>query len=102
MSRSYRHTPICGNACATSDRHWKRIWHRGYRHRVRQQVRQHQEPVPIRAYPGANVWCSNKDGKHWFGHRLKPRYRSYWIHRLGSVEAYEGWWDGLTRKMLRK
>lgn len=102
MSRSRRHTPICGNACATSDRIWKRLWHRGYRHRVRQQLRMQQDPSLIREYPLANVYHSNKDGKHWFGARRQSRYHSYWIQRLGSVEAYRIWWEAVTRKMLRK
>lgn len=102
MSRSRRHTPICGNACATSDRIWKQIWHRGYRHRVRQQVRQGLEPLPIRAYPAASRYLSNKDGKHWFGHRTLRAQTTYWIQKLGSPEAAAAWWDAETRKMLRK
>lgn len=102
MSRSMRHTPICGNACATSDRIWKRIWHRGYRHRVRQQIRQEQEPVRIREYTPADVWVSQKDGKHWFGYRALRQQQHYWIVRLGSLEADTQWWEQETRKMLRK
>lgn len=97
-----RHTPICGHTRARSDRVWKRIWHRSYRHRTRQQVRLGLEPVSIRGYGPANVYVSQKDGKHWFGDRHPYRYQGYWIRRLGSMEAYEMWWRNVTAKMLRK
>ena len=100
MSRSRRHTPICGTACATSDRIWKRFWHRGYRHLVRRQVHQHQEPLRIREYPPANVWLSQKDGKRWFGGRRRP---NVWrILEQGSLERYQGYWQQQTARMLRK
>ncbi len=101
MSRSTRHTPICGNASARSDRPWKRIWHRGYRHRTQQQVRQGLDPVPIRGYGAASIYLSNKDGKHWFGQYPWSLY-GYWLERLGSTEAYEAWHHDMTRKMMRK
>lgn len=71
MSRSYRHTSICGLAAADSEKDDKRCWHRRFRRRNRQLVRQGVEPLPVRVL--SNPWGMAKDGKHWFDATRHPR-----------------------------
>ena len=49
MSRSYRHTPICGLTAAASEKEDKRRWHHRFRQQNRQRVRQDREPLPLDA-----------------------------------------------------
>jgi hypothetical protein len=46
MSRSYRHTSICGLGSAASEEDDKRRWHRRFRQRNRQRVRQTESHYP--------------------------------------------------------
>lgn len=71
MSRSYRHTSICGLAAADSEKDDKHSWHRRFRHRNRQLVRQGLDPLPLRV--ASDPWVMAKDGKQWFGRRRHPR-----------------------------
>lgn len=71
MSRSYRHSPYCSNACAKSDKPGKEQANRTLRMHVRQTlascvdfeglVMPHMREV-------SNFYCFPKDGKH----RLNP------------------------------
>jgi len=101
MSRSRRHTPIFGHTIAQSDRPWKRLWHRAYRSRTRQQVRQGQEPLRIGEHEMSNAYNANKDGKHWYGHCWN-RHSHFSLQRLGSVEAYRIWWAQEFARIMRK
>ena len=71
MSRSYRHTSICGLASAASEKDDKRRWHRRFRQRNRQRVRQDREPLPLDAV--SDPWLMAKDGKQWFDRRRHSR-----------------------------
>jgi hypothetical protein len=53
MSRSYRHTSICGITTAASEKDDKRRWHRCFRQRNCHRVRQGTEPLPLAAVPYA-------------------------------------------------
>jgi hypothetical protein len=71
MSRSFRHTPVCGLTCAASEKDDKRRWHRRFRHHSRQRVHQRAEPLPLRLL--SDPWLMAKDGKQWFGRIRFPR-----------------------------
>jgi len=71
MSRSYRHTSICGLASAASEKDDKRRWHRRFRQQNRQRVRQDREPLPLDAV--GDPWLMAKDGKQWFDRTRHPR-----------------------------
>jgi hypothetical protein len=64
VSRSVRHTPICGNTIADSDKRFKAAEHRRERRTVRTALPHDDLPGPKRF---GNPWSSAKDGKHWFG-----------------------------------
>ncbi|HEY5866932.1 MAG TPA: hypothetical protein VI542_15510 [Candidatus Tectomicrobia bacterium] len=70
MSRSYRHTSICGLTTAASEKDDKRRWHRRYRHHNGQSLRQGMEPIPVQAV--SDPWLMAKDGKQWFDRRRHP------------------------------
>jgi hypothetical protein len=71
MSRSYRHTAICGLGSAASEKVDKRRWHRRFRQRNRQRVCQDREPLPLDAI--SDPWPMEKDGTQWFDRRQYPR-----------------------------
>jgi len=71
MSRSYRHTSICGLASAASEKDDKRRWHRRFRQQNRQRVRQGTEPLSLAAV--SDPWLMAKDGKQWFDRTQHPR-----------------------------
>jgi hypothetical protein len=64
MSRSYRHTSICGLASAASEKDDKRRWHRRFRQRNRQRVRQDREPLPLDAVGDPWAWRRNNVPLH--------------------------------------
>lgn len=71
MSRSYRHTPVMGNAGTRSEQWDKAHGQRKLRMRVRQWLRHRRwSALPT---PGlrqvSDVWGFAKDGKHWFDAR---------------------------------
>ncbi len=71
MSRSYRHTPVIGNACAASDKPGKKIANSTLRTHVRQALRTCHDfdslVLPL-LREVSNVWSFPKDGKH----RMNP------------------------------
>ena len=71
MSRSYRHTSICGLASAASEKDDKRRWHHRFRQRNRQRVHQGKEPLSLGAV--GDPWLMAKDGKQWFDRTRHPR-----------------------------
>jgi hypothetical protein len=71
MSRSRRHTPICGRTNAASDHPWKKKAARKLRCYVRQAL--HHDPdgdtLIGKRWEVENPWSSLKDGKSWLGKR---------------------------------
>ena len=80
MSRSFRHTPVIGNACAASDKPGKQIGNRALRMHVRISLRNCLRSddgfdnliVPL-LREVSNVWSFPKDGKH----RMNPNGSYY-------------------------
>ncbi len=69
MSRSYRKTPITGFTTARSEAADKRIWHKRWRSRIRDQLavlKPKDNPLPIHRHAVSSTWNMAKDGKHWF------------------------------------
>lgn len=73
MSRSRRHTPICGNAKARSEKWDKQNDHRRCRTRLRVNLA-HKDYEAAEVDERVNVWKYNKDGKHWFGGFVDDEY----------------------------
>ena len=71
MRRSYRHISLCSLASAASEKDDKRRWHRRFRQRNRQRVRQDREPLSLDAV--SDPWLMAKDGKQWFDRTRHPR-----------------------------
>lgn len=72
MSRSRRKTPIFGHTTARSEVHDKRLWHKRWRSRERDQlatVGPDGEIMPIHRHTVSSTWDMAKDGKSWFGPR---------------------------------
>ena len=94
MSRSYRKTPICGIAAASSDKEFKELVNRTLRHRVKNILRKILVDTEVRSYyidtamdvewtvidseladnvvlpvvdEVRNQYDSSKDGKTWMG-----------------------------------
>jgi hypothetical protein len=78
MSRSYRHTPICAWASASTQKLFKSLSNRAFRHKVNRLCHTHQfDKLPHwREY--GNEWDSPRDGKQWFGDLLSERSKQQW------------------------
>ena len=74
MARSFKRTPICGNASARSDKWFKRQAARRLRFAVRGALSGGRHEVLPHRHEIADVWDSGKDGKGWFGD-LPPEQR---------------------------
>jgi hypothetical protein len=78
MSKSYKKTPVFGNAKAESDKSYKQIEHRRERREVRQILHSTTEPDAIET-PNSKKFGSpnksNKDGKHYFQNRTEKDMR---------------------------
>lgn len=69
MSRSLRKTPIFGIAAARSEADDKRMWHKRWRARERDQlatVGVETDHVTVHQNQVSNTWDMAKDGKGWF------------------------------------
>lgn len=64
MSRSRRHTPICGISCAESDKGFKRMSRHRCRRRADAAIAAGGEPEPERAYR-IKPWTAPKEGKQY-------------------------------------
>ncbi|CAN5617202.1 hypothetical protein BH11CYA1_BH11CYA1_44160 [soil metagenome] len=80
MSRSFRHTPVIGNACAASDKPGKQIANRTLRMHERICLRKamlscdgFENLVMPLLREVSNVWSFPKDGKH----RMNPNGSYY-------------------------
>lgn len=71
MSRSRRKTPIFGHTTARSEANDKRLWHKRWRSRQRDQlvVGAEDDPLPVPRNVVSNTWNMAKDGKSWFDPR---------------------------------
>lgn len=72
MSRSRRKTPIFGHTSARSEADDKRLWHKRWRSRVRDQLATlgpEGDPLPVHRQAVSSTWDMAKDGKHWFDPR---------------------------------
>ena len=81
MSRSYRHTPICGMTTARSEKSDKQRLNRAWRSRVRQRLTvfvrlddngQDAFILPDVHHEILDRWDMAKDGRQWFGYREHP------------------------------
>lgn len=79
MSRSKKKTPICGwTGGVDSEKEDKKIWHRQFRHKIKNILRGSHNDVdsleevvmPVRNEV-SNIASMSKDGKHYFGNWLK-------------------------------
>lgn len=74
MSRSYKKTPICGNAISVSDKKGKQIANRKFRCAERTLINSSRfDDLPINMNQVYNVWSLPKDGKRYFG-RMKDDF----------------------------
>lgn len=98
MARSYRHTPIVGNAGARSEKRDKQLWHRKFRRVNRHRVEHEQEPLLEDETTEKAVW--NKDGKQY----LSAGY--YGNHGIWARCMTYDEWDAERReryaKLMRK
>lgn len=79
MSRSFRKTPICGNACASSEKDDKRRANRSLRHHVKQLLHVDPETEVLPTIDEiSNLWDMAKDGKQWFGDMITESYQDDW------------------------
>lgn len=72
MSRSLRKTPIFGHTTARSEADDKRLWHKRWRSRERDQLASfgpEGDPLPVYRQVMSSTWDMAKDGKHWFDPR---------------------------------
>lgn len=74
MSRSRRKTPIFGHTTARSEADDKRLWHKRWRSRERDQLAaldSDGDPLPVHRQTVSSTWDMAKDGKHWFDPRCQ-------------------------------
>lgn len=72
MSRSHRKTPIFGHTNARSESDDKRLWHKRWRSRERDQLATFDpdgDPLPVHRQAVSSTWDMAKDGKAWFDPR---------------------------------
>lgn len=73
MSRSLKHTPICGVTTARSE-HWsKRRWNRVFRRRTQAALARGLEVLPLNIHKETEVWDGEKDGRMRFDPQTQPR-----------------------------
>ena len=72
VSRSRRKVPIFGHTTARSEADDKRLWHKRWRSRERDQLASlgpEGDPLPVHRQTVSSTWDMAKDGKHWFDPR---------------------------------
>jgi hypothetical protein len=77
MSRSYRHTPICGITTSKSDKPGKVLANRAFRAAERKTLggsRDYDELVMPAVREISNVWSFPKDGKQYLKNRRASWY----------------------------
>lgn len=73
MSRSKRHTPICGNTLAESEKKDKVMAHRAERRAANQALSADEECPDPKEF--GNPWSAAKDGRHYFGSKYPKLLR---------------------------
>ena len=75
MSRSYRHTPICGVCVCDSEKWDKKFWHRWMRAAIRTCLHNvdADEVMLPHEHEVSDVWSFGKDGKQMFDPSEYPR-----------------------------
>lgn len=76
MSRSRRKTPIFGHTTARSEAADKRLWHKRWRAREREQLSGaglDSDPLPVHRHDVSSTWDMAKDGKSWFAPRRQQQ-----------------------------
>ena len=76
VSRSRRKTPIFGHTTARSEADDKRLWHKRWRSRERDQLASlgpDGDPLPVHRQAVSSTWDMAKDGKHWFDPRRQQK-----------------------------
>jgi len=81
MSRSYKKTPVIGHTKAESEKHDKKIWHRKFRHKIKNilhaahnDVEQINDIVMPIESDVSNTATMSKDRKHYLGNWLKKNF----------------------------
>ena len=69
MSRSYKRTPIFGNACCDSEKEDKQLWHRAFRRKTKLALKSGLYLPDFREV--SNPWDFGKDGKHYWPEATK-------------------------------
>ncbi len=72
MSRSRRKVAIFGHTTARSEADDKRLWHKRWRSRERDQLASlgpESDPLPVQRQAVSSTWYMAKDGKRWFDPR---------------------------------
>lgn len=71
MARSYRKTPIGGNAKKNSDKHYKKAEHKRARRATNALDLSDDEPPAEKSF--GNPWGAPKDGKRWYDPKRFPK-----------------------------
>lgn len=89
MSRSYRHTPICGVTTARSEKEDKQIEHRKWRAAVHEALA-HEDWFRASFNVPTSGWF-DKDGKQYFG--IPYYHQSYWSNprEIQMVDDWKMW-----------
>ena len=101
MSRSRRKTPIFGHTTARSEADDKRLWHKRWRSRVRDQLATlgpDGDPLPVHRQAVSSTWDMSKGGKHWFD----PRRQREVADRLDISRSYGSRVEKKAGENLRK
>ncbi|WP_428851940.1 hypothetical protein [Imbroritus primus] len=87
MSRSRRKLPIFGFTTARSEAGDKRLWHKRWRSRQRDQLatlRPDDDPIPVQHRAVSDTWDMAKDGKSWFAPRRQRAAAERFADRRGE------------------
>ncbi len=87
MSRSRRKTPIFGHTTARSEADDKRLWHKRWRSRARDQLASlgaDGDPLPVHRQTVSSTWDMAKDGKYWFD----PRRQQELAERIAARRGH--------------
>ena len=76
MSKSRQKTPIAGVTTARSEKQWKRMVNRKFRHRVKQHLAKRSQVFPEKLNEVVNIWDGPKDGRCRWG--WDWGWQSYW------------------------
>lgn len=90
MSRSLRKMPILGNTTARSEAGDKRLWHKRWRARERDQLASlgpDGDPLPVPHRAVSSTWDMAKDGKQWFDLHRQRDVAEQFANRRSPLKA---------------